>query len=307
MAPRHALLYVGVFGVIFGLVILPLLEHAFPDCPWLRTPGTGPAPLPPPVDASSRVWTLDELRQHDGRDSEKAVHLSIGGYVLDVSGSGSRFYSPGAEYSQFAGRAATRALSIGSLDLAEISDDVADFSERQRVEMDERILFYVEKYPVVGTLAGTLFEHTDSVTGTAGTRSKEDSTAAAAGGAAPPQPKPLYDADQLSRYDGSCSDEGLCRSIYVAVGGDIFNVTKLRGIYGPGRPRSVMAGKGITRSLVRLHMAKEQGHGGADTVLQEAVSDDCTQFTDEEQNVAAEQSRYFHANFPHVGRLVGWN
>jgi membrane-associated progesterone receptor component len=292
MASRHALLYFGVLGMVFGVFILPLLEVAFPGCPWLRIPGSTPeSTARPRADVSStRVWTLDELREYDGRDSQKPLMLSIGGFVMDVS-SGAKFYSPGTEYAQFAGRAATRALSIASLDMADISDDVADFTDRQRGEMEERIQFYLDKYTTVGTLANTHFD----------THSKDSSVDEAA----PAGLKPLYDADQLARYDGSCSEDGLCRSIFVSVSGDVFNVTKLLAIYGPGRPRSMMAGRAITRTLVRLHTLKDQG--GAAGVLQEDVSDDCTQFTQHEKDVAAEQLQYFHANFPHVGGLIGWS
>jgi predicted heme/steroid binding protein len=62
-----------------------------------------------------RVFTLEELKKYDGSDAELPILLAIGGKVVDVS-SGAKFYAPGKMYSQFAGTACTRALTLGSLD-----------------------------------------------------------------------------------------------------------------------------------------------------------------------------------------------
>jgi hypothetical protein len=54
--------------------------------------------------------------RHDGSNPELPILLSISGKVLDVT-KGKKFYAPGKTYNQFAGRACTRALALGSLDL----------------------------------------------------------------------------------------------------------------------------------------------------------------------------------------------
>ncbi|GLE07378.1 hypothetical protein PINS_up017540 [Pythium insidiosum] len=97
-------------------------------------------------------YTLDELRQYDGSNADLPILLSIGGKVLDVS-KGAKFYGPGKTYHQFAGTACTRALALSSLDKKDINDDVSDFTDEQRKDMEETLQFYLEKYPVVGELA----------------------------------------------------------------------------------------------------------------------------------------------------------
>lgn len=59
---------------------------------------------------------LNELKEYGGVNfPEKPILLSVGGKVFDVS-EGSKFYGHGQPYNLFAGKACTRALSIGSLD-----------------------------------------------------------------------------------------------------------------------------------------------------------------------------------------------
>lgn len=58
----------------------------------------------------------------------------------------------GASYDLFTGRHCTRALALGSLEPEDISDDVADFTESQNAELEERVSFYRQKYPVVARL-----------------------------------------------------------------------------------------------------------------------------------------------------------
>merc|ERR1712137_1347459 len=94
------------------------------------------------------TFTPDQLRLYDGSDEEKPILLAVGGKVLDVT-SGGKFYAKGKTYNQFAGKACTRALALGSLKKEDISDDVSDFDEKQTKELIETKEFYYEKYPIV--------------------------------------------------------------------------------------------------------------------------------------------------------------
>jgi len=109
-----------------------------------------PAALPPRPWGPLTVWTLAQLAAADGTNDPGALALAVAGRVFDVS-AGARFYGPGTAYGLFAGRAATRALVIGSLDRADVSDDMAGVSYEKVVQ---KVQFYAEKYPQAGVLAG---------------------------------------------------------------------------------------------------------------------------------------------------------
>lgn len=242
-----------------------------------------------------RTWTIQQLSLHDGRDESKILLLSIGGFVFDVS-EGHRFYGVGSPYHCFAGRAATRALTISSLDESDITDDVSDFNEAQTKEMKERIDFYLSKYPVVGYLQGTQFDVGKIHVGDrllARNSEKEDAS---------DKVDTIFSDVSLARYNGHCqTPEGPCRSIYLAVSGEVFNVSSLRALYGPGAPRSSMAGKGVTRTLVLLH---NQERSGGDSLSRSGADDRCELLSQEEREVAlahVEHFRKFHG--PRVGLL----
>jgi hypothetical protein len=105
--------------------------------------------------AGLREWTAAELAAHDGSDPAKPILLGMGGDVFDVTEKGRQFYGPGAPYALFAGRDATRALALGSLDDGDLArgGDVADFDDRQRAALREQHDFYLGKYPRVGRIA----------------------------------------------------------------------------------------------------------------------------------------------------------
>ncbi|KAJ2684106.1 hypothetical protein H4R19_006927 [Coemansia spiralis] len=66
------------------------------------------------ISRRQRVFTLQELRQHDGTSPGLPILLAIEGDVYDVT-LGSAFYGPGGSYSLFAGRDATRAFGTNCL------------------------------------------------------------------------------------------------------------------------------------------------------------------------------------------------
>lgn len=64
--------------------------------------------LPPPN--TTRVFAYEELAKHDGKDSEAPVYVAIKGTVFDVSAKRA-MYSPGAGYSCFAGKDASKVMA----------------------------------------------------------------------------------------------------------------------------------------------------------------------------------------------------
>ncbi len=130
----------------------PHLHHLKPAAPQQSSAGED-------VDNRNEIGSVptiteDELAQFDGRVEGKPIYLAISYEVYDVT-SEARFYAPGATYHVFAGKHCTRALSLGSLEEQDIEKrhDVSDFDEAQREEMNDRIVFYRQKYgPKVANL-----------------------------------------------------------------------------------------------------------------------------------------------------------
>ena len=99
-----------------------------------------------------RFWSEEELAHYRGQDPSKPLLLAVQGIVFDVS-SGRQFYGPDADYHCFAGRAATRALTLGSLEEHDISDDIHDFGESEFEELAHMMRdIYDRKYIRVGRL-----------------------------------------------------------------------------------------------------------------------------------------------------------
>ncbi|GMI30964.1 hypothetical protein TeGR_g5714 [Tetraparma gracilis] len=103
---------------------------------------------PEPVLSGEFDLCEADLREFDGRDEEKPLLLSVGGFVFDIS-EGRKFYGKGMPYNIFAGRVATRALSIGSLDEEDLNDNIEGVNEKA---VAGQIKFYGEKYKRVGLL-----------------------------------------------------------------------------------------------------------------------------------------------------------
>ena len=108
-----------------------------------------------------RVVTLEELNAHDGSGeipvgyATAPIYIGADDKVFDVSFGGVTFYGPGGPYTKFAGRNASRALALMSLDEKDLDNtSIADCTEKQIQTMNDWIKTFTERkgYPVVGRL-----------------------------------------------------------------------------------------------------------------------------------------------------------
>lgn len=111
-------------------------------------PSRGPHP-----DTGLPTFLESDLRPYDGSGGTRIL-LGMAGDVFDVTDKGAHFYGPGAGYSVFAARDATRSLALGSMDEVDLArgGDVSDFNAEQRGAVAEQHAFYKGKYTLVGHL-----------------------------------------------------------------------------------------------------------------------------------------------------------
>lgn len=98
------------------------------------------------------TMTLEELATCRGTNPGDRLYVGLSGKVYDVSKSVTH-YGPGGVYHVFAGRDATRALAIESLDPKDAVGDVTGLTAVQEIMLDDWIETFDGKYPVVATLA----------------------------------------------------------------------------------------------------------------------------------------------------------
>lgn len=113
--------------------------------------------LPDPT----RVISKEELERNNGQGevpdkyATAPIYLGAGGKVYDMSFGGVTFYGKGCAYNGFAGRDASRALALMSLDPKDaMNPDISDLDEKKIKIMNDWIKTFEERkfYPVVGTL-----------------------------------------------------------------------------------------------------------------------------------------------------------
>lgn len=108
-------------------------------------------PSPPPM--KKRDFTLEELKEFDGKTREDGrILIAVNGKVFDVT-KGKMHYGPQGPYSVFAGRDASRGLATFSLELT--NDQYDDLSDLQPHEMESVLeweMQFKEKYQYVGRL-----------------------------------------------------------------------------------------------------------------------------------------------------------
>lgn len=99
---------------------------------------------------SSRLYSLQELALFNGARADEPIYVAIKGKVYDVSSSCN--YGPDETYHQFAGRDISRALATVSLSLPANSMRLDDLTQKHMNVLDDWILNFQAKYPVVGKL-----------------------------------------------------------------------------------------------------------------------------------------------------------
>jgi len=263
--------------VLVGLVAGRTAGSSQPDP---RTIHQSTAKPPAAAAATLRRFAEGELAtEGDGRGSgaEPRLLLAVAGEVFDVT-SGRPFYGDGGSYEAFAGRACGRGVALPSLEAADVSDDVSDFTPRQLKKLAYWVDFFRGKYPLVGTLEyderWAVRRATDSPWAQAlplGVRRSPNHAArdaereawrrAAAAARrekrkaeAPPRAALRdFTPAELALHDGSAPGRPIC----LAVGGVVLDVSERPRLFAPGGPRAVYAGRAVTRALALRSTAIE--------------------------------------------------
>lgn len=103
--------------------------------------------LDPPRDD---LISPSELTQCDGVKSNK-IYVAIKGTVFDCSRNAAS-YGPGKGYHVFAGKDASRALALSSLDPADAVAKWEDLPEKEKVVLNDWYTFFSLRYNIVGRL-----------------------------------------------------------------------------------------------------------------------------------------------------------
>ncbi|XP_041626373.1 neuferricin isoform X1 [Vulpes lagopus] len=106
--------------------------------------------------AGLRLFVPEELARYRGGPGAPGLYLALLGRVYDVS-PGRRHYEPGAHYSGFAGRDASRAFVTGDYSEAGLVDDVSDLSFSEVLTLQNWLSFYEKNYELVGRVIGRFY------------------------------------------------------------------------------------------------------------------------------------------------------
>ncbi|GAA5942491.1 hypothetical protein JCM10213_004791 [Rhodosporidiobolus nylandii] len=105
----------------------------------------------------------------------------------------------------------------------------------------------------------------------------------------PPKDTP-FSREELAKYDGTNAEVG--EKIYVAIKGQIFDVSAKKDMYGPGCGYNVFVGKDASRGLGKSSLKPE-----------DAVADYST-LTPDEMKVLDDWEKYFKKRYNIVGKVV---
>lgn len=83
-----------------------------------------------------RDFTLQELSQFDGTASDGRILIGVNGNVFDVTHDGKGFYGKDGPYAIFAGRDASRALTMFTTDIPVVPEEYDDLSDLSSDEMN---------------------------------------------------------------------------------------------------------------------------------------------------------------------------
>ncbi|KAG0297128.1 hypothetical protein BGZ96_007679 [Linnemannia gamsii] len=105
-------------------------------------------PLPPPN--LERIFTKEELAQHDGSKGEEGmIYVAIKGIVFDVTAK-KAMYGPSGGYHCFAGKDASKALGKSSLKPEDCIADYSELTEKELKTMEDWYTFFEKRYAIVG-------------------------------------------------------------------------------------------------------------------------------------------------------------
>lgn len=131
---------------------------------WLLGPGFEPSSwLLPFFSGRGRLLSPAELARHTGAPGSPGLYLALLGQVFDVR-RGHRHYGPGAAYSVFAGKDASRAFATGDFTNAGLVDDVSGLSPSEMLTIQNWLSFYSENYIFVGKLVGRFYDENGAPT-----------------------------------------------------------------------------------------------------------------------------------------------
>lgn len=108
-----------------------------------------------------RILSKADLEENNGSGTipvgyaAAPIYIGANGLVFDMSFGGANFYGPGGPYNKFAGKDASRALALMSLDDADLDNpSIADCTEKQLKTMNDWIATFLDRkgYPTVGRL-----------------------------------------------------------------------------------------------------------------------------------------------------------
>ncbi|CAO3568469.1 unnamed protein product [Mortierella alpina] len=144
-------------------------------------------PLPPPN--WSRIFTSEELKEHDGTEENSTIYVAIKGTVFDVTAK-KAMYGPGGGYHCFAGKDASKALGMSSLKVEDCVADYSGLTEKELKTMEDWYTFFEKRYAIVGKMQALITRiSSKSTAGTSGrvqkkAPSKASSKASSAGSTA---------------------------------------------------------------------------------------------------------------------------
>ncbi|TPX51406.1 hypothetical protein SeMB42_g00450 [Synchytrium endobioticum] len=157
----------AILSILSSLYLLPILVGGLSVWFYLsstKTKGSHPnsstssstTNTPSNMSSSSgqRSFTPAELSKFDGSNPTLPVYLAIKGTVFDVSAQRD-MYKPGAGYHVFAGRDASRALGMSSLNPDDCVSDYSGLNPEDMETLDKWEAHYRKKYPVIGHVVTT--------------------------------------------------------------------------------------------------------------------------------------------------------
>lgn len=98
---------------------------------------------------ATREFTTTELAKFDGSDPVLPIYVAIKGQVYDVTKSRD-MYTPPKGYSCFAGKDASRALGMSSVNIKDCVADYSTLNEEEMKTLEKWVDFYTKKYEIVG-------------------------------------------------------------------------------------------------------------------------------------------------------------